>query len=38
VQNLSGGGLFREYEYKGDDYDAFLQQKKAEKLLAKSKQ
>jgi len=24
VQNLSGGGLFREYEYIGEDYDTFL--------------
>lgn len=32
VATLTGGGLFSEYEYKGDDYVVFLKQKTDERL------
>jgi hypothetical protein len=38
VVNLTGGGLFRDFEWMPEPYDAFLKQKLAEKDLHKLKQ
>ena len=38
VVNLTGGGLFRDFEWMPEPYDAFLKQKVAEKDLHKLKQ
>jgi len=38
VVNLTGGGLFRDFEWMPEPYDAFLKQKAAEKDLHRLKQ
>ena len=38
VEKLTGGGLFKDYEYIGDSYDAFLKQKSDERKISNMKQ
>jgi hypothetical protein len=38
VEKLSGGGLFKDYEYIGDSYDAFLKQKSDDRKISSYKQ